>query len=136
MRNPQSTRPYQHVLEPLYVYLLIAQAQYEESSYAGWYNVGPDECDCVTTGELCDIFCQAWGEKIEWHDTSIPGPHEARFLKIDCSKIKDKFGWRPRWHIDKAVEKTVEWAKAWQNDQPVAGLMDAQIEEFLRGDKV
>ncbi len=136
VRNPQSTRPYQHVLEPLYAYLLIAQAQYEDNSYAGWYNVGPDECDCVTTGKLCDIFCQAWGEKLEWQDISIPGPHEARFLKLDCSKIKGKFGWHPRWHIDKAVEKTVEWAKAWQNDQPIAGLMDAQIEEFLRGDIV
>lgn len=136
VRNPHSTRPYQHVLEPLYVYLLIAQAQYEDTGYADWYNVGPDECDCVTTGELCNLFCRAWGEKIIWHDVSASGPHEARFLKLDCSKLKGKFGWRPRWHIDKAIAKTVEWAKAWQTDQQIAGLMDTQIEEFLRGDRV
>ena len=60
MRNPYSTRPYQHVLEPLAAYLLIAQRQYEDNRHAGYYNVGPDDCDCVTTGTLVDLFCQAW----------------------------------------------------------------------------
>lgn len=60
VRNPYSTRPYQHVLEPLFAYLMIAMKQYNDHNYAGWYNVGPDECDCVTTGDLVDLFCKKW----------------------------------------------------------------------------
>ena len=63
VRNPYSTRPYQHVLEPLAVYLTIAQKQYEDKKYAGFYNVGPDDCDCVATGELVNLFCSCWGER-------------------------------------------------------------------------
>ena len=62
VRNPYSTRPYQHVLEPLAAYLMIAEKQYNDKSYAGFYNVGPDEKDCVTTGELVDLFCNTWGK--------------------------------------------------------------------------
>lgn len=134
VRNPYSTRPYQHVLEPLYAYLLIAQAQYENSKYADWYNVGPDDCDCVTTGELCDLFCKAWGGGQKWENHSDNGPHEARFLKLDCSKLKHTFGWKPRWHIGKAIEKTVEWAKAWQKKTDIDALMQSQIREFIKGE--
>ncbi len=131
VRNPYSTRPYQHVLEPLYAYLLIAQAQYEDGSYADWYNVGPDECDCVTTGALVDIFCQQWGEDISWKRTSVEGPHEANFLKLDCSKIKSRLQWCPRWHIEDALRETVAWAKAWQQGENIAGVMEKQIRDFL-----
>ena len=93
VRNPHSTRPYQHVLEPLFAYLMIAQKQYEDGSYAGWYNVGPDECDCVTTGELVDLFCNTWGDGAKWiNQAEANAPHEANFLKLDCSKIKRTFG--------------------------------------------
>ena len=132
VRNPFSTRPYQHVLEPLYAYLLIAQAQYEDGKYAGWYNVGPDECDCVTTGELTDIFCHQWGEGITWKNVSVEGPHEANFLKLDCSKIKSHLGWQPRWHIEDALRETVVWAKAYQKGENIANVMEKQIREFLR----
>ena len=132
VRNPYSTRPYQHVLEPLFAYLLIAQKQYEDINYAGYYNVGPDECDCVTTGQLVDIFCKAWGNGQIWKNIAIENPHEANFLKLDCSKLKATFNWKPRWHIDTAVAKTVEWAKVWQTEpQNIAGVMDKQIEEFM-----
>lgn len=131
VRNPYSTRPYQHVLEPLYAYLMIAQAQYEEPCYAGWYNVGPDDCDCVTTGELTDLFCQCWGEGQSWKNVSVEGPHEARFLKLDCSKLKATFGWQPGWHITNAMAKTVEWAKAWQAKEDIAAVMESQIKEFM-----
>ena len=70
VRNPNSTRPFQHVLEPLYVYLLIAMKQYENREFAGYYNVGPDDSDCITTGELCDIFCKHYGEGAEWKNIS------------------------------------------------------------------
>lgn len=130
VRNPYSTRPYQHVLEPLYAYLLIAQAQYQDAGKAGWYNVGPDECDCLTTGDLVRLFCQAWGG-VNWQDVSVETPHEANFLKLDCSKLKAAFGWQPRWHIEQAVAKTVEWAKAWQAGADIPALMEKQIHEFL-----
>ena len=130
VRNPHSIRPYQHVLEPLYAYLLIAEKQYTDGNLAGWYNVGPDECDCLTTGELTELFCQCWGD-IKWQDVSVDAPHEARFLKLDCSKLKAAMGWQPKWHIEEAVAKTVEWAKAWQNNDNIGLLMEKQIREFL-----
>ena len=131
VRNPHSTRPYQHVLEPLYAYLLIAQAQYEDGKYADWYNVGPDECDCVTTGELTDIFCRLWGEGLAWKQTSIDNPHEANFLKLDCSKIKSRLGWQPRWHIEDALRETVAFAKAMQRGENLGAVMENQIKNFL-----
>ena len=93
VRNPYSTRPYQHVLEPLYAYLTIVEAQYRDKKYAGFYNVGPDDSDCITTGELVDMFCNKWGEGVEWINKHDGGPHEANFLKLDCSKMKKTFGW-------------------------------------------
>lgn len=132
VRNPYSTRPYQHVLEPLYVYLLLAQAQYKDGKYAGYYNVGPDECDCVTTGALVDLFCKHWGSSQTWKNLSVDGPHEAKFLKLDCTKLKKTFGWQPRWHIDEAVAKTVAWAKVYQQQGDVAQCMEEQIHEFMQ----
>jgi len=130
VRNPYSTRPYQHVLEPLAVYLMIAKAQYEDSKYAGYYNVGPDECDCVTTGNLVDLFCQKWGQNIKWENHSDGGPHEANLLKLDCSKLKSNFHWKPRWNIDTVIEKTVEWTKTYLNNDDISNCMDNQIREF------
>lgn len=130
VRNPYSTRPYQHVLEPLYVYLMIAKAQYEDIKLAGYYNVGPDECDCVKTGDLVDLFCQEWGDGQTWKNVCVEGPHEAQFLKLDCSKLKNVFGWNPRWHITEAVAKTVEWAKVYKNNGNISKCMEKQIKEF------
>ena len=128
VRNPHSTRPYQHVLEPLFAYLLIAQRQYEDVNYAGWYNVGPDECDCVTTGQLVELFREKWGEGFNWVNQAEPGaPHEANFLKLDCSKLKASFGWRPRWHIREAVEQTAEWTRVWLNGGDVPAEMEREI---------
>ena len=132
VRNPYSTRPYQHVLEPLCAYLMIAQKQYEDVSLAGWYNVGPDECDCVTTGDLADIFCGCWGKDASWENIAEKNaPHEASFLKLDCSKIKSVLGWKPRWHIEEAIEKTVEWTKVWLALEDVNECMENQINEYL-----
>ena len=94
--------------------------------------MGPDDCDCVTTGELTDIFCRIWGEGIQWENVSVEGPHEAKFLKLDCSKMKSVFNWQPHWHIDIAIAKTIEWAKAWRNDEDIASLMEKQIREFMK----
>jgi len=131
VRNPNSVRPYQHVLEPLFAYLLIAQVQYEDSSFADWYNVGPDECDCINTGELTDIFCRLWGAGQTWESVAVDNPHEAGFLKLDCSKIKNRLGWKPRWHIEDAVQKTVDWSREWQKGSDIGNVMERQIDEFL-----
>lgn len=133
VRNPYSTRPYQHVLEPLYAYLMIAARQYEDVSLSGWYNVGPDDCDCFETGNLVDLFVSKWGGGLKWINRSDGGPHEANFLKLNCQKLKDTFGWSPRWNLDTAVEKTVEWSKCWINGGDVNAMMNKQIDEFLNG---
>lgn len=132
VRNPYSTRPYQFVLEPLYVYLMLAEAQYIDKKYIGSYNVGPDEKDCVTTGELVSLFCKSWGEGLTWIDKSkANAPHEANFLKLDCSKLKSILGWSPRYHIEETIEQTVEWAKVYKNGNDIKSCMEKQIASFL-----
>lgn len=132
VRNPFSTRPYQHVLEPLYAYLMIAAMQYQDGKYAGYYNVGPDDQDCFQTGALVDLFVKHWGEGLKWIDCHDGGPHEANFLKLDCSKLKTTFSWKPHWNLDKAIEKVVEWSKCWVDGGDVRACMDYEIEEFLK----
>lgn len=132
VRNPFSTRPYQHVLEPLYAYLMIAQKQYEDIKYAGYYNVGPDDRDCFQTGALVDLFVKHWGEGMKWIDKYDGGPHEANFLKLDCSKLKKTFGWQPHWDLNMAIEKVVEWSKCWLTNGDIEKCMNKQIEEFMK----
>lgn len=131
VRNPFSTRPYQHVLEPIYAYLMIAQKQYEDIKYAGYYNVGPDDRDCFQTGALVDLFVKHWGEGMKWIDKYDGGPHEANFLKLDCSKLKKTFGWQPHWDLNIAIEKVVEWSKCWLTNGDIEKCMNKQIEEFM-----
>lgn len=134
VRNPHSTRPYQHVLEPVMAYLMIAQRQSENKELAGYYNVGPDDCDCVTTGKLVDIFCKIWGEDVVWENHSEKNaPHEANFLKLDCTKLKTTFGWKPRWNIKDAIFKTIEWTKAWKTHEDIQYVMTQQIQCYIKG---
>lgn len=146
VRNPHSIRPYQHVLEPLAVYLMIAAKQFEDNKYAGYYNVGPDDCDCITTGELADLFCKYWslGENYNninvnascgarWESqTEMNAPHEANFLKLDCNLLKKTFGWQPRWHIEEAIQKTCEFSKVWLQGGNIPAEMDKEIKEFFK----
>jgi CDP-glucose 4,6-dehydratase len=170
IRNPNSTRPYQHVLEPLFTYLTVAAEQSMNHEKAGFYNVGPDDCDCVTTGELVELFekhynaagttcacdCSTGNDKKDACDiasnlekktaaSSMPkfrseinhdpnAPHEANFLKLDTSLIKSTFGWKPTWHIDEAIEKTVEWSRVYLDNgdsKAINDIMQKQIEEFI-----
>lgn len=132
VRNPFSTRPYQHVLEPLYAYLMIAAMQYKDRKYAGYYNVGPDDVDCFQTGALVDLFVSKWGEGLKWINRYDGGPHEANFLKLDCSKLKATFGWKPRWNLDTAIEMVVEWSKCWISGGDIRACMDMEINAFLK----
>ena len=144
LRNPGSTRPYQHVLEPLFAYLLIADAQLADPDLAGWYNVGPDDADCVTTGELAGLFAEAW----ERHGVAIGmtpllveacpeegAPHEAGFLKLDNSKIKHVFGWVPTWGIADALDATAEWTAAYLGGvgaDELRSIMAKQVTQFAK----
>lgn len=134
VRNPFSTRPYQHVLEPLFAYLMIAAMQYENISYAGYYNVGPDDNCCFETGRLVDMFVSKWGDGLKWVNKYDGGPHEANFLKLDCARIKSKFGWRPTWELDTAMDRIIEWTRLYINGASAKELkdcMDRQISEFM-----
>lgn len=132
VRNPYSTRPYQHVLEPLFAYLMIAAKQYEDIKYSGCYNVGPDDCDCVTTGSLVDLFCSEWGQDASWiNKAEQNAPHEANFLKLDCSKIKSVFGWKPQWHMNKCMEMTVRFSKVWLGEGDIRSEMDEEINAYM-----
>ena len=132
VRNPYSTRPYQHVLEPLYIYLTICEKQYKDRKYEGYYNVGPDDCDCVNTGDLVTMFCNKWGNGAKWIKKHDGGPHEAAFLKLDNQKIKDTFGWMPRWHIDECMNKVIEFTKVYfENKDTIPFEMDREIKEFF-----
>ena len=133
VRNPHSTRPFQHVLEPLYAYLMIAAKQAEDFSFAGYYNVGPDVEDCLSTGELMDRFCRIYGEGVSWITHRQDGPHEANFLHLSTEKIKKTFGWTPKTHIDEALEMVVSWTKVFfrGNKEELREITDEQIRRFF-----
>lgn len=136
VRNPFSIRPYQHVLEPVMGYLMLAQEQYKNPALAGGYNIGPDDVDCWSTGDLVELFCQEWhnqtGEKVNWINKYDGGPHEANFLKLDCSKIKNMLTWKPVWNVKTAMKRIVEWSVAYKNNENTINIIDKQIELFTK----
>ncbi len=130
LRNPDSTRPYQHVLECLRGYLMLAKKQYEDKRYAGAYNFGPEDDSCVTTGDLATLFCKAWGNGASWKRvTEDNAPHEATFLKLDNTKANTILGWQPQWDIKTAIKKVVDWEKAVQQGILAVEITDRQIKE-------
>lgn len=131
VRNPYSVRPYQHVLESVMAYLMIAAKQYEDISFAGYYNIGPDDADCSKTGDLVDLFIKSWGDGLKRVDIPDGGPHEAGFLKLDCTRLKNAFGWSPKWDIVTSIVKVVEWTKAYKNGEDIRKCMEEQIRDFL-----
>lgn len=136
VRNPFSTRPYEHVLEPVMAYLMIAKEQYEDYSMSGNYNVGPNETDCYSTGSIVDLFCKEWAkqtrENIKWINKFDGGPHEANFLKLDCSLIKKTFDWKPTWPVSQAMKAIVQWHNAYRNKEDMTLCTIKQIEEFIK----
>ena len=136
VRNPYSTRPYQHVLEPVVAYLMIAKEQYEDITKAGNYNIGPNETDCYSTGDIVDTFVNEWtkqtGENIRWVNKHDGGPHEANFLKLDCSRVKTTFGWKPTWTVREAMGEIVEWHKAYRDGNDMEGVTLSQIRKYIK----
>jgi len=130
VRNPDSVRPYQHVLDALNVYMLVAQRQYEDRNHAGSYNIGPDDDSCISTGKLAELFCQEWGNKASWVHKQMEEPHEAKLLRLDCSKLKAKFKWQPLWNIKRAVKETVVWTKVYLAGGDMEIFMREQIQSY------
>ena len=130
VRNPNSVRPYQHVLDVLFSYLMVAEAQYADLKFADSYNVAPE--DEVTTGELAELFCKSWGEGLRWETKSRQQKREANLLKLDSSKLKATFNWKSRWKISAAVDKSVEWYKLYRDGADIFLCMENQVKEFLR----
>lgn len=131
VRNPNSIRPYQHVLEADFFYILLAMKQYNCNEFSGNYNIGPNSTDCLTTGEICDLFCKEWGNSIAWNTQDVCGPHEASFLKLDCHKAKNVLKWQPIWNVDIAIIKVIEWSKVFESNLDIADVTDTQIKKYL-----
>lgn len=131
IRNPHSIRPYQHVLEPIFAYIAIGLEQAENSEIADCFNIGPIDSDCISTGALADIFCSEWRDGLKWINEYQEGPHEANFLKLDCSKFRKAFNWSPKWNIQTAVKYTVDWYKSYLNGESVKECMYVQIKKYF-----
>lgn len=132
VRNPRSIRPYQHVFEALLAYLLIAEKQYKDKSFASCYNIGPNEDGCVTTEKLVDLFCNSW-KNAKWINKSEDNTfHEANFLKLDCAKIKNEIGWKPKLNIDEAINLTVKWTKCYYLNGDINRLSEEQIIKYFQ----
>lgn len=134
IRNPNSIRPYQHALEPVSMYLHIAMKQFNNKKLEGSYNIGPDKADCITTKKLIDIFSDSWKKKTNKQLKIIikndNGPHEAKLLKLDCSKVKKIFNYRVKWNIEEAINKTVDFVYTYTNEGNIQKEIDNQIESF------
>lgn len=130
IRNPHSTRPYQHVLEPLLCYLLIAKKQFRNPCFCSSYNIGPDKEDCLTTKDLIQIFSK-YADNLTFRVESDNGPHEASFLSLDNDKMKRTFLWKPKVCIEEAIRLTAEWYLAWIAGKDIRTITDDQILEYF-----
>lgn len=133
IRYPSAIRPWQHVLEPLYGYMMLAQKLYEDgAAYSEAWNFGPDDDDAKPVGWIVDTLCQKWGGTAGYSVEESPQLHEAHYLKLDCSKAKARLGWYPRWSIDTAIDKIVEWTRAYAAGQDMRAMCLQQINEYGR----
>ena len=130
LRNPGAVRPFQHVLEPIFAYLLLAMHQTEDPALAGSYNIGPADRDCVTAAELAGLFREAWGE-VSIEHPPYEGPHEAGLLRLDCSLIRERLGWQPRLDVREAVALAVRWERARLAGADPAAETLRQIKTYL-----
>ncbi len=132
IRNPLSTRPWQHVLEPLSGYLILSEALYQNgATYEGPWNFGPRDEDSRTVREVIDLLTSTWGDSISFKIESSEQPHEANLLKLDCSKARQNLSWSPKWSLEIAIEKIVFWQKAFQSKKNMRVITLAQINEYM-----
>lgn len=132
VRNPNSVRPYQHVLEADFFYLELAMRQMLDMTLSGSYNIGPDEADCITTGQLCNMLCNYINYIPSWKIIENSGPHESNFLKLNSSKAKKYLDYNPRWDIEKAVKNTIDWYIDFLSNKDIIDITVCQIKEYLK----
>jgi CDP-glucose 4,6-dehydratase len=134
LRNPHAIRPWQHVLEPLSGYLLLARRLYEDGPrFAEGWNFGPNEGDARTVEWVVGQICKMWGKGATYAVQQTDDLHEAGFLKLDCSKANMELGWHPRWQLETAIKHIVEWMQAYNQGKDVKRLSLQQIERYERG---
>jgi CDP-glucose 4,6-dehydratase len=132
IRNPFSTRPWQHVLEPLSGYLVLAQALHEKGApFASGWNFGPRDEDNRSVQELIDLLISSWGSSASWEKEGSEQPHEANFLKLDCSKARIQLGWMPTWDLETSIKKIVQWQKAFRAKENMKEVSLAQINQYM-----
>lgn len=131
LRYPQAVRPWQHVLEPLHGYLRLAQALVEQSeAMASAWNFGPDNEGLVSVGELVERLAQRWPGEARWTVEASGQPHEAGLLALDSSQARVRLNWRPRWSLQQAIERTLDWHQAWQAGEDMQTFSRAQIAAY------
>lgn len=132
IRSPFAIRPWQHVLEPLSGYLMLAAMLYTKGvDYANAWNFGPDDNDAKNVEWIIQRICSLWGEGASYDIDSNPQPHEANYLKLDCSKAKAELGWYPRWDIHKTLETIVLWNKAFVQNENIREITINQIKDYF-----
>ena len=132
IRNPSSTRPWQHVLEPLSGYLVLAQALYENPTrYAEGWNFGPHDEDAKSVDWILNHMVTNW-PGASWQLDQDAHPHEAGYLKLDVSKAKARLNWQPTWHLESTLEKIVKWHQAWLNQEDMQALCLQEINDYMR----
>lgn len=132
IRNPLATRPWQHVLEPLSGYLILTQALYEQgSSFASGWNFGPCDGDNRSVQKVADLLISSWGDSASWEKDGSEQPHEASLLKLDCSKARNQLGWVPKWNLEVAIQKIVQWQKAHQAKENMQEVSLSQINCYM-----
>jgi CDP-glucose 4,6-dehydratase len=137
IRNPHATRPWQHVLEPLSGYLVLAEKLYTEgAAYAEGWNFGPHDDDAKPVQWIVEKLTQTWGEGASWTLNSGDHPHEAHYLKLDCSKAKARLNWHPRWHLAQALQQIVEWQRAYQSGKHMKTMTLEQIDFYVKGARI
>lgn len=136
VRNPRAVRPWQHVLEPLAAYLLLAKKLYESGPrFAGAWNFGPRPEDAKPVKWVVKHLCAAWGQGASFKIDRGAHPHEAHYLRLDCSKARKEMAWRPRWNLETAIRKVVEWTQAYRAHADLRAVSLRQIEEYLKEKK-
>lgn len=132
IRSPYAIRPWQHVLEPLSGYLtLAAKLLTDGPAFAQAYNFGPDDNDAQNVEWITKTICELWGQNASYEIDTNPQPHEANYLKLDCSKVKAELNWQPRWNISTALQSIVEWNKAWLNKADVREICYRQMDNYF-----
>lgn len=133
IRNPNAVRPWQHVLEPLSGYLVLAQKLCQDGPrYSGAWNFGPSDSDAKSVEWLVTRLCAKWGTGASYRIDKGIHPHEANYLKLDCSKANSELGWHPQWDMDRAIESIVEWTKGYQENRDIKNICFKQIEDYSR----